>query len=413
MGKAGGYFENKPNTKRSFAPQPGPPIKPTAPTNPTTKSSADAHLYGPLGVIARDASKRTDVHPSAANLTALVLAGAFVGRASYVRWADARLYPLVSAVLVTEEGHRPICQLVLRVFEAAAGALSTGIPQVAFWPGSIQYTSDPLPVVLAGNFDRTIWDSRRGARILVHASHSWDGVDTSTLYKPKRMLPPVALLGNAALVDLVHISPTAFGITSRCLWHAAPVRQMDVHEPRSLSDEQVQHYAEPIVAAIKHARSVGELGFGNGIDWVTRGADFVKSNGSLTSPFLQFGFAHVIRLATLFAVFDCSDKVENHHLDAAVSLWKDSCQSVERIFGARPSDAISQRLLALVEQERSKSELHALFSNHASADVLSSLLMNLERAGLVIRKLVTTGGRPREVWLRRKDDVTSSDIASS
>lgn len=111
--------------------------------------------------------------------------------------------------------------------------------------------------------------------------------------------------------------------------------------------------------------------------------------------------AQVGRLAALYALLDLSAVIDAPHLQAALSLWEYSRQSVQWIFGnGVVNEAMENKLLRkLVHQGKlTDSEIHTVFGRNQSTDVLNALKRSLKAQKLAHDVTEQTEGRPRQVW---------------
>ncbi|MFH1738415.1 MAG: hypothetical protein ABIH23_05360, partial [bacterium] len=111
--------------------------------------------------------------------------------------------------------------------------------------------------------------------------------------------------------------------------------------------------------------------------------------------------AQVIRLASIYALLDCSSVIAVDDLKAALALWEYSEASVRHVFGDSTGDAIADRILEELRQcaGMSRSQiLRELFNRNRSSAQIAQALGLLERAGLARMEIEETDGRSREIW---------------
>ncbi len=110
--------------------------------------------------------------------------------------------------------------------------------------------------------------------------------------------------------------------------------------------------------------------------------------------------AQVMRLACIYALMNCSRKIQSRHLQAALALWEFSAASASRIFGTSVGDRTADRILDRLRDqgELSETDVHAIFDNHKSKTEIDRAFDRLQQCGLVTFVEEKTGGRPRAVW---------------
>jgi hypothetical protein len=109
----------------------------------------------------------------------------------------------------------------------------------------------------------------------------------------------------------------------------------------------------------------------------------------------------VIRLALIYAMADGAQAIDAPHFRAALALWDYCEQSLGHIFGTRLGDRIADAILDALrtsEQGLNRTEISKLFSGNKAANEINRALALLHQQGLAQVKMVSTTGRPIEVW---------------
>ncbi|MGV3723353.1 MAG: hypothetical protein ACO1SX_20845 [Actinomycetota bacterium] len=112
---------------------------------------------------------------------------------------------------------------------------------------------------------------------------------------------------------------------------------------------------------------------------------------------------HVMRIALIYAVLDCSALIRPEHLSAALEVWMYCEQSARFIFGDSTGDRLADRLLDIISttvKGATRSELSAALGRNVDKHRINAALELLEEAGLVCRELCPTPGRSAERWRR-------------
>ena len=105
----------------------------------------------------------------------------------------------------------------------------------------------------------------------------------------------------------------------------------------------------------------------------------------------------------IYALLDCSSKVEVQHLNAALALWDYCERSAAWVFemgtGNKNADKILAALKAAGQKGLTKWEITAnVFNRNATKHEIDEALRLLHHLKLATRKLEKTGGRPAERW---------------
>ena len=123
--------------------------------------------------------------------------------------------------------------------------------------------------------------------------------------------------------------------------------------------------------------------------------------GSLTAR----AEAQVVRLATLYALWEGSDRISLGHLMAAAAIEEFCRASVAYIFGDMLGDPVVDAILDALRAAGScgltRTEISNLFSRNISASQITRALGELSRRGLAAQRRGDTSasGRPPEIWI--------------
>jgi hypothetical protein len=112
--------------------------------------------------------------------------------------------------------------------------------------------------------------------------------------------------------------------------------------------------------------------------------------------------AQVMRLASIYAVLDCSNKIRAPHLKAAIALWEYVESSACCLFGDALGDPVADAIQALRQSgELTRTDIRDLFGRNLSAiriDKALALLLTNGKARREKRQSSDHGSRPSEVW---------------
>jgi hypothetical protein len=121
----------------------------------------------------------------------------------------------------------------------------------------------------------------------------------------------------------------------------------------------------------------------------------------LTGALLGRAEAHVMRLAMIYALLDCSSLIQTAHLLAALALWQYVEASVRHVFGDRTGDPVADEILMLLRVSPcglTRNELREHFQRNQSSDRIGRALGLLLRHDLARCERQETAGRPAERW---------------
>src|SRR5438270_8501061 len=108
--------------------------------------------------------------------------------------------------------------------------------------------------------------------------------------------------------------------------------------------------------------------------------------GSITSR----NEAHAVRLATLYAILDCSSFIRNEHLRAALAVVDYSTRSVIHIFGDKVGNRTADEILDVLKKAgvsgKTRTELFEHFQKNKPGPEIKRALITLESRGVVHKK---------------------------
>ena len=111
------------------------------------------------------------------------------------------------------------------------------------------------------------------------------------------------------------------------------------------------------------------------------------------------GEAHCLHLTLVYALLDGADHIGAEHLWAALALWRYAEDSAVYIFGNGEEDGLLRKILFLLKSgPKSTTELNALLGGRVQSRKMRDCLQELIGCGLVEKREIKTGGRPRIVY---------------
>ena len=161
---------------------------------------------------------------------------------------------------------------------------------------------------------------------------------------------------------------------------------------------------------VDFAREAGEMRRDTeaGVMWHEVYPQLSRERGGLFGALTSRAEAHVLRLSCIYALLDCSIKVQRCHLEAALAVWKYCEDSAEFIFGDAVGNQVADQILKALRNTPdglTRNELRDLFGRHRSAGQIGAALRILRERALVECVREDTGGRPVERWFATNEDA--------
>jgi DNA replicative helicase MCM subunit Mcm2 (Cdc46/Mcm family) len=114
----------------------------------------------------------------------------------------------------------------------------------------------------------------------------------------------------------------------------------------------------------------------------------------------------VVRLALIYALLDGNDRIDRHHIEAALAVWRFCEASARYIFGDVTGDATADAILKALrhagEHGKTRTEIVDLFNRNKRSSEIAQALESLMEAGKArfTKRAQPAGrlGRPIETW---------------
>ena len=195
------------------------------------------------------------------------------------------------------------------------------------------------------------------------------------------------------------------GLANRVLWVLCE-RKKVVPDPKPTSKAVLEDMAQALVdsrnAVLKHG--VYELSLSAWEYWKNLyplvSKDYAGTVGAVTTR----AEAMIPRIALIFAVIAGHDFVEPEDLESAAAVWGYCLDSANRLFFDGGVEDPKQR--KVIEALKNAPDgmtttdiRNKVLGGHGGA---KTLLETMAKDGLILRKMVTTSGRPKEVWVLKK-----------
>lgn len=195
------------------------------------------------------------------------------------------------------------------------------------------------------------------------------------------------------------------GFGNRFLWICARRSKLVAMPPRMPETELAQIQRE-IWRLVAQAQKRGAMTMaGNALEkWEGIYPEISKEHTGLAGSIINRGEAQTMRLALVYALLDGQERIDEPHLNAALSMWGYAQDSALYIFGDRAADPLEEKLLEILKQgPLSATDLSAAFSRNIPKERLQPLLQQLEaQQRISIRKEKSGKGRPKQVITLRE-----------
>lgn len=249
---------------------------------------------------------------------------------------------------------------------------------------------------------------RDGSTISARIRDAWDTGDLSTLTRSAPITATgahISIIGHITKDELLRYlrsTETANGFANRFLWLCVR-RSKLLPDGGNLAEVDLFPLLSQLRRAIEFARTAHEVRRDNTAREVWHAvyeklsADTPGLLGAVTSR----AEAQVTRLSLLYALLDCSARVREEHLMAALALWQYAHESARFIFGEALGDPVADTILKalrIAPNGLTRTEINALFKGHKDAGQLRCALDLLVAAGYARVEVEVTEGRSAERW---------------
>lgn len=387
----------------------------------------DAALHGPAGEFVLRTEPHSEAHPVALLAQFLVGFGTACGRGAHYQVEADQHYPNEFCVLVgpsskgrkgSSWGH------VRRVLAEAdpgfvAGCLASGLSS---GEGLIAQVRDPLHeadsaaptdkrrLVLEQEFAQVLKVlSREGNTLSPIVRQAWDGETLQTIVRnnPLRAAQAhVGIVGHITkdeLLRYLNATELANGFANRFLLVAVE-RSKLLPFGSALADEKLAKVRDAVRLALRFAGAHRPLAFDDAAreQWMTVYGELSTGQPGLAGAATARAEAHVVRLALIYALLDCSERICVQHLEAGLALWRYSADSARWVFGDSLGDPTADEIWSAAKERPAgvtRTEVSDMFSRNKKRREIERALTVLEEAGRLRRETRPADrGRPAEIW---------------
>ncbi len=204
---------------------------------------------------------------------------------------------------------------------------------------------------------------------------------------------------------LRHLDSTEYGngFANRFLWFCVR-RSKYLPEGGNLDPQQLESVTERLRRAANSARSTGELKRDEEAraDWHKVYPALSNGRPGLVGAVISRAEAQVMRLASVYALLDCSAIIRREHLHAALALWEYCEASALFIFGDSLGDPTADETIRALRAAglggMTRTEIRDFFGRNKSEREIGRALQVLQGLGMAFFTRNETKGRPEERW---------------
>ncbi|MBI4321043.1 MAG: bifunctional DNA primase/polymerase [Chloroflexi bacterium] len=250
---------------------------------------------------------------------------------------------------------------------------------------------------------------RDGNTLSAIIRQAWDLGDLQTLTKNSPAQAKgahISIVGHITRDELrryLDTTEAGNGFANRFLWLCVR-RSKCLPEGGHLATVNLAPLLQRLRQAVESARKVGEIKRDENARAIWRKVYPELSEGKpgLLGAMTSRAEAHVMRLASIYALLDLSDLIGAEHLQAALAFWEYAEASARYIFGDSLGDPTADDILRALRSRpdgMTRTDLRDHFGrNKSSAEIARGLGVLLEY-GLAYFQTEETEGRPAERWV--------------
>jgi len=388
----------------------------------------DAAFYGPAGEFVLRTEPHSEAHPMALLAQFLVAFGTACGRGAHYQVEADRHYPNEFCILVgpsakgrkgSSWGH--VRRLLHEADEGfVAHCLASGLSS---GEGLIAQVRDRLDeddsegavekrqLVLEQEFAQVLKVlSREGNTLSPIVRQAWDGDTLQTMVRNNPLRASAAHIGIVGhitkdeLLRYLTATELANGFQNRFLLVAVD-RSKLLPFGSAIDAEQLAEVRDAVRLGLRFAGEHRVLALDPAARqrWIEIYPQLSAGRPGLAGAATARAEAHVVRLALIYALLDCSEQIAIEHLEAALAVWRYSADSAAWIFGDSLGDPTADEIWSAAKERPAgvtRTEVSDMFSRNKKRREIERALSVLEDAGRLRRETrQPERGRHAEVWI--------------
>ncbi len=388
---------------------------------------ADAALHGVIGELVTAIEPHSESDPVAILAQSLIVFGSMLGQSGYYQVEASRHHTNEFAVLVGESSRaRKGSSLdhVLSVFSTvdecwAQRRIASGL---ASGEGLVWRVRDPESEAdIAGGEDKRLLTiepefaavlkvtKRQDNTLSAILRNAWDGKTLETLAKtaPARATGAhISIIGHITrdeLVRNVDASEVANGFLNRFM-HFAVRSSKTLPFGGEIDQVNFTAITDQLRLALRFGQAAERVRFGHDAReiWPAHYARLRAGHHGLWGDVTARAEAHVVRLALLYALLDCSATIDAAHLRAALAVWDYAEQSARWCYGHSLGDPLTDELWQAIShhpQGMTRTDIRDHFSRNKRRHDIDDALARLVGADLAeCRHHAVANGPAVETW---------------
>ncbi len=415
---------------------------------------SDVALHGLAGDTVRKIEPHTESDNAALLVQLLSAFGIVINKGAYFRAEADHHYTKINAVMVgmSSKGRKgsswgQVSKLMTRADESFLNCVQDGLSS---GEGLIYHVRDPqekeTPIkekgritgyqlevidsgakekrvlVLEPEFSRVLRAMQREGNTLSSViRQAWDSDRLRVMTKTPITASEahIAIIGHITQEELrrnLDETETANGFANRFVW-VFTRRSKFLPEGGNLKESDLNDEVARLRKAINFAKNVGELKRDEEARklWIDKYEKLSAGASGLLGSVTSRAEAQVMRMASIYALLDCSSIIKKVHLDAALALWQYCEDSARYIFGAATGDKVADDIITALEgagdDGLDRTQISSLFQRHKTSGQINTALRSLLESGRITKLEEKTSGRPREIFklLRREISEISEE----
>jgi hypothetical protein len=409
----------------------------SASSHPWPDALDPAAFHGIAGEFVQVIEPNTESDPAAILVQFLVASGALIGRGPHYRVEGdehhANLYALfVGATAKARKGTS--WGRIREVFEQAVSwkphvsGLSSGEGlkqnvRDAREESKLQRTGELIvETVDAGVQDKRLLVvepefvgvlravQRQGSTLSASIREGWDTGNLRTLTKHDPITATgahISIIGHITGDELrteLSATESANGFANRFLFVAVRRSKLLPHGGALADPGVLQKFAAALQQRAEAARTLQRVNMTPSARamWERVYPALSAGRGGLYGAVTARAEAQVVRLALVYCLLDGAGEIDTPHLLAALAIWEYCDATAKHLFGTRLGDRIADEIMRLLRRAggtgMTRNELRDALGRNVPSERIGVALEHLRTYKHAAGEMVSTGGRPAEVW---------------
>lgn len=196
------------------------------------------------------------------------------------------------------------------------------------------------------------------------------------------------------------------GFGNRFLWVCVK-RSKELPFGGDLDQVDFSPMIDEVQRALNYSKGVTSIDWGEDAKplWEQEYSRLSEGNPGIIGAVTSRSEAYVLRIASIFAILDCSATIHEPHLKAALELWRYCRESAFHVFGKKTGNQLADRIRKIVFKNRdgvSRSELSDKLGRNKKKKEIDEALGILKGLDHVYEKQVETKGAPKTLLIPSK-----------